>query len=111
MKAITVRLVRDDYDRLQGYADARNTSLNAVVAEAIVEYGRKVERRDALTRIESLRGQMDPANTTSDSVALIRELRAERVAHLAGETTPGGRADPPGPAKPAGPPREGSGKP
>lgn len=107
LKAITVRLVRNDYNKLQEYAYARNTSLNTIVTEAIVEYGRKAERREALSRIEALRSRLDPAKVRpgTDAVSLVRQVREERIAHILGEDNP----SPPGSPSSA-PTKKGKGK-
>jgi surfactin synthase thioesterase subunit len=80
VKAITVRLLRDDYQRLKDYACVRDVSLNAVVTEAIAEYGRKIERGEVLRQLEDFHKELRASGRKgSDSVELLREMRKERT--------------------------------
>ena len=78
-RAITVRLPSKDYSLLKEYADAKGTSLNAVVSEAIAQYEARIERERAIARLEALQEQMRSAHEVStDSVSILRELREGR---------------------------------
>ncbi|NPV52657.1 MAG: hypothetical protein HPY71_03940 [Firmicutes bacterium] len=78
-KAITVRIPGDEYERLRKYAAARNVSLNSVVAEAIAQYGTKLERHQAISRIQTFQMQLrDGRKEGSDSVDSLRRIRETR---------------------------------
>jgi len=96
VKAITVRLPLDDYRRLKDYACVRDVSLNAVVTEAIDEYGRKIERREILRQLEDFHKELRASGRPGgNSVELLREMRKERTD---AKTGPGDRST--GGAKP-----------
>lgn len=97
VKAITVRLDRADYERLQSYSDARKVSLNTVVNEAVASYGRRIAREAVLQRIAAFRESLPvPGLDQPDAIELIRELRQERAEHLAGSPVRVARTEPPG---------------
>jgi hypothetical protein len=79
LKAITVRLPQSVYATIRDCATSRGVSMNMVVSDAISEYGVKVSRREALERIRHLHErQRERRGPTSDSVELLREMRAKR---------------------------------
>jgi hypothetical protein len=58
----------------------RDVSLNAVITEAIAEYGRKIERREVLRQLEDFHKELRASGRKgSDSVELLREMRKERT--------------------------------
>lgn len=80
LKPITVRIPRDEYERLRRHAAARDISLNSVVAEAIAEYEARVERREAIDRIRALQRRLRDAHKQgTDSVELLRQIRQVRA--------------------------------
>lgn len=98
LKAITVRLDREDYERLQSYAEARNVSLNTVVNEAVAQYGRRIAREEVLQRIAAFRESLPvPKPGQPDAVEIIRVLRGERAEQLAGSPADVAKTEPPGP--------------
>ncbi len=103
-RAVTVRLSRQDYERLRAHAGARNLSLNSVVNEAVAQYGRKIERDEALRQLEALRGAMaeagGPGEDSVEMLARLRRERSDRLAQLADSPDP-----PDAPGDPQGPPR------
>lgn len=79
-KAITVRLPSKDYSLLKEYADARGTSLNSVVSEAIAQYEARIEREQAVARVETLQQRLRRSHEVgADSVTLLREMREGRT--------------------------------
>ncbi|MGE5553801.1 MAG: ribbon-helix-helix protein, CopG family [Betaproteobacteria bacterium] len=87
--AITVRLPREDYEGLRELAEARGVSLSLLAAEALTQYQAGEERRQLLKEIDAFRkGLKERHGVGKDSVALIRRMRLERVAHLGGENEP-----------------------
>jgi len=98
LKAITVRLDREDYRLLQSHADARNVSLNVVVNEAVADYGRRIAREAVLQRIAAFRESLPaPGTGQPDAVEIIKELRRERAEHLAGRPAHETGTEPPDP--------------
>jgi len=86
VKAITVRMSREDYQRLQAYADTRNLSLNSVVNEAVAQYTVRAQREEALHKIKALRQTIAAscaAAPAEDGVEMLARLRLERAEHLA----------------------------
>lgn len=78
-KAITVRLPCKDYSLLKEYADAQGTSLNSVVSEAIARYEARIEREQAIARIERLQQRLRGTHEVgTDSVSILREMREGR---------------------------------
>ena len=79
-KPVTVRIRQADYMLLRKYADSRNASLNSVVSEAIAQYGAKIEREQAILRIQALQRRLRNAHGVgADSVGLLREMREGRA--------------------------------
>lgn len=78
-KAITVRVAKDEYERLRKYAAGRHTSLNSVVAEAIAQYGAKQERAEAIQMIREFQAHLrDERTEGADSVKALRQIREMR---------------------------------
>ena len=78
-KAITVRIAKEEYERLRKYAASRHTSLNSVVAEAIAQYGAKQERADAIQMIRRFQAKLrDKGTGGTDSVKILHEIREMR---------------------------------
>ena len=79
-KPVTVRIRQADYLLLREYADSRNASLNSVISEAIAQYGAKIEREQAIMRIQTLQRRLRSAHGLgTDSVELLRKMREGRA--------------------------------
>lgn len=77
---ITVRLEPADYSLLKEYAASQNTSLNAVVAEAVAQYNAKLGRQRAVDRITAFQRRLQESRPVGlDSVELLREMRDGRL--------------------------------
>lgn len=85
LRSITVRLPERDYMLIRDYAESQELSMNAVISDAVAEYGARVSRREALRRICLLQErQRERRKPVGDSVELLREMRAERSESLGG---------------------------
>ncbi len=75
-----MRLPGKDYLLLKEYADARGTSLNSVISEAVAQYEARIEREQAIARIEALQKRLRGSHKVgSDSVSLLRDMREGRI--------------------------------
>jgi hypothetical protein len=74
---MTVRLPFTDYCLIKELADARGTSLNSVVSEAVAQYARKLKREHVIAEIQSFQQRLQRrcGQPGTDSVGLLRELR------------------------------------
>jgi uncharacterized protein (DUF1778 family) len=89
-KPITVRLAQRDYLLLKEYAANQKTSLNSVVSEAVAQYGGRIEREQAISRIKALQQKLrSTGKLGTDSVELLREIREGRARQ--GEPPQGGK--------------------
>lgn len=78
-KAITVRIARDDYERLRKHAVGRHASLNSVVAEAIAQYTARQERAEAIQMIREFQAHLRETRAEGiDSVKVLHEIREMR---------------------------------
>jgi hypothetical protein len=79
LKTITVRLPRRVYCAIRDHAANKGVSMNAILSGIITEYAAKTTLRGALERIRVLQErQKERSGPTSDSVELLREMRAAR---------------------------------
>lgn len=79
LRAITVRIKTEEYELLREYAEAQQLSLNAVVSEALAQFGARIRRRQWMAEVKDLQRRIhDECGVGADSVALIREAREER---------------------------------
>jgi len=86
LRSVTVRLPEKDYLLIREYADLRDLSMNAVISEAVAEYGTKLSRREALERIRLLQESQQKRRTpVADSVELLREMRSARSVSRGGK--------------------------
>ncbi|MDP2871227.1 MAG: hypothetical protein Q8P31_01595 [Bacillota bacterium] len=80
LKPVTVRLRLPDYLLLKEHADARNTSLNAIVSEAVAQYGARIKRDQAIAQIQAFQQRLHSRREMgTDSVGLLREVREGRA--------------------------------
>jgi len=79
-RAITVRIPKDEYERLKGYSTAHRVSLNSVVSDAIAEHAMRIERQQLLDDIAEFHRRLQPSS--GDSVDYLRKLREGRALQL-----------------------------
>lgn len=98
LRAITARVKPEEYELLREYAESQQASLNAVVSEAIAQYGAKIRRRRVMAEVRDLQRRiLEECGVGTDSVLLIREAREERADQLDAASSPVGRAPKGGP--------------
>lgn len=88
-RALTVRMEQQGYLFLKELADSRGVSVNALAAEAVAEFARRLQREQVIREIKSLHEEMRKTGRDSiDSVELIRQAREERAEHIDRLTRP-----------------------
>lgn len=95
LRAVTVRVKPEEYELLRRYAESQQASLNAVISEAIAQYGARIRRRQWMAEVKGLQRRIrEECGIGSDSVELIREAREERADQLdAASSTPVGEPE------------------
>lgn len=82
-RAITVRIPKDEYERLKEYSTAHRVSLNSVVSDAIAEHAMRIERQQLLDDIAKFHQRLQPSS--GDSVDYLRKLREGRALQLSSD--------------------------